>query len=160
MGILLLGRAAQTWLYTTYAIAANIPNVSTTFQTWPIQIEDTLLTSLTLAGRLYQVSPTEFKSGQCNTLTSCNTLLHFFNPSFFSILIQSFGYTSTEALLYNTPSGAVTFVFIIGCLYLGDRYKHRIAFAIASLFVAATGVLLIWFLPLHNKTGRLIAYYL
>lgn len=80
--------------------------------------------------------------------------------SFFSILIQSFGYTTTQSLLYNAPSGAVVFIFVVSCLYLGDRFHHRIAFAMFAIAVSAVGVLLIWFLPVSNKTGRLIGYYL
>jgi ACS family allantoate permease-like MFS transporter len=80
--------------------------------------------------------------------------------SFFSILIQSFGYSTTQSLLYTAPSGAVTVVFVITCLYLGDRYKKRILFAMFALVVGIVGVLLIWCLPTSNKVGRLMGYYL
>jgi ACS family allantoate permease-like MFS transporter len=45
-------------------------------------------------------------------------------------------------------------------LYLGDRYKKRILFAMFALVVGIVGVLLIWCLPTSNKVGRLMGYYL
>jgi ACS family allantoate permease-like MFS transporter len=80
--------------------------------------------------------------------------------SFFSILIQSFGYSATQSLLYNAPSGAIVFLFVISCLYFGDRYHHRIAFAMFAISVSAVAVLLVWLLPVGNKIGRLVASYL
>jgi ACS family allantoate permease-like MFS transporter len=75
-------------------------------------------------------------------------------------LIQSFGYTTTQSLLYNAPSGAVVLMFVVYLLLLCDGLHHPIAFAMFAIAVSAVGVLLIWFLPVSNKTGRLIGYYL
>jgi ACS family allantoate permease-like MFS transporter len=82
------------------------------------------------------------------------------SASFFFILIQSFGYPTTESLLYTAPSGAVTVVFVIGSLYLSDRYKKRILFAILAMIVGILGVLLIWCLQWSYKVGSLIGNYL
>lgn len=63
--------------------------------------------------------------------------------NFFSLLIESFGYTAEESLLYGTPGGAVEVVTIIFFLYLGDHIKQRILSGFTSLAIAELGIILI-----------------
>ena len=80
--------------------------------------------------------------------------------NFFSQLIVSFGYTQEQSLLYGTPGGVVEIVTLIGCGWLGDRFRHRILISCSGLVVALTGVILIVALPLSNNGGRLGGYYM
>lgn len=80
--------------------------------------------------------------------------------NFFSQLIQSFGYTVEESLLYGTPGGAVEVVTLVVGGYLGDKYHNRILVASFGLVASIIGMVLIVALPLSNNSGRLGGYYL
>ena len=91
--------------------------------------------------------------------------------NFFSLLIQGFGYTAEQSLLYGTPGGAVEVVTIIFFLYFGDWSRQRILSGFTSLAIAELGVILIIgsamnfnvlivALPQSMKQGRLAGYYL
>ena len=70
--------------------------------------------------------------------------------NFFSQLIEGFGYTETESLLYGTPGGAVEVVTLIVGGYLGDRLHNRIAVSSFGLICGIIGMGLIVGLPLSN----------
>jgi ACS family allantoate permease-like MFS transporter len=74
--------------------------------------------------------------------------------------IVSFGYTPSESLLYGTPGGAVEVVALIASGWLGDRLGRRILVSMIGLTIALLGIILIVALPLENKVGRLVGYYL
>ncbi|KAF2720976.1 membrane transporter [Polychaeton citri CBS 116435] len=80
--------------------------------------------------------------------------------NFFSQLIQSFGYTPEQSLLYGTPGGAVEVFTLVFCGYFGDRLGNRLAVCSSGLFIAIIGMCLIVGLPLENSKGRLAGYYL
>lgn len=80
--------------------------------------------------------------------------------NFFSELIESFGYTADESLLYGTPAGAVEVVTLVITGFLGQRYGHRVGWGMVGIALALLGFLIIVCLPLSNNTGRLIGYYL
>ncbi|KAI9744585.1 MAG: hypothetical protein M1818_002114 [Claussenomyces sp. TS43310] len=80
--------------------------------------------------------------------------------NFFSQLIQSFGYTANQSLLYGTPGGAVEIISLILCGYLGDRYGHRILISTSGILCSFVGMLLIVCLPTSHPSGRLAGYYL
>jgi len=63
--------------------------------------------------------------------------------NFFSLLIQGFGYTAEQSLLYGTPGGGVEVVTILFFLYFGDRIKQRILSGFCSLAILELGVILI-----------------
>ena len=80
--------------------------------------------------------------------------------NFFSVLIVSFGYTNLQALLFGIPGGAVV---IIACWtngWAGSRFHSRVLCACVPMGTACLGILLIVALPLENKVGRLVGYYL
>jgi MFS transporter, ACS family, allantoate permease len=58
-------------------------------------------------------------------------------------LIQGFGYTAEQSLLYGTPGGAVEVVTILFFLYFGDYIKQRILSSFMSLVIAELGIILI-----------------
>jgi MFS family permease len=74
--------------------------------------------------------------------------------------IVSFGYTPSESLLHGTPGGAIEVVALIASGWLGDRLGHRILVSMVGLTIALLGMILIVSLPLENKVGRLVGYYL
>ncbi|PSK56930.1 hypothetical protein B9Z65_6554 [Elsinoe australis] len=80
--------------------------------------------------------------------------------NFFSQLIRSFGFTSEESLLLGTPGGAVEIVTLLVCGYLGDRYGQRLLVSSSGLLISILGMLLIICLPLSNRYGMLVGYYL
>ena len=80
--------------------------------------------------------------------------------NFFSQLIESFGFTAQQSLLYGTPAGAVEFVALIAWGVAIHRFGNRILCGIAGLGVALLGSILIVALPLSNSVGRLAGFYL
>jgi len=80
--------------------------------------------------------------------------------NFFSIIIQSFGFTSQQSLIYGTPTGAVEVITLIVFLWLGDKYGNRLLWGVISEAMAVLGILLVYALPTDLKVGRLIGYYL
>ncbi|THW87072.1 putative MFS allantoate transporter [Aureobasidium pullulans] len=80
--------------------------------------------------------------------------------NFFSLLIESFGYTAEQSLLYGTPAGAVEVVSLIACGWLGDRVGSRLLVSTSCLWLSILGVLLIVCLPDTMNVGKLIGYYL
>lgn len=79
---------------------------------------------------------------------------------FFSLLIESFGFTPRESLLYGTPAGAVEFISLVLWGYLTTRIGNRIILGSAGLLIALLGAILVVALPTHLKVGRLVGYYL
>ncbi|EJT98412.1 MFS allantoate transporter [Dacryopinax primogenitus] len=79
--------------------------------------------------------------------------------NYFSILIESFGFTSLESLLYGAPGGAIEVVTLIGFLWLGDKFKLRLLFGACSEAISLLGILLVYALPDELKVGKLIGYY-
>jgi ACS family allantoate permease-like MFS transporter len=75
-------------------------------------------------------------------------------------LIESFGYTADQSLLYGTPGGAVEVVTLIASGYLGDRFGNRILVASGGLVLSIIGISLIVGLNEQHKNGRLAGYYL
>ncbi|KAI9692761.1 MAG: hypothetical protein M1820_009360 [Bogoriella megaspora] len=80
--------------------------------------------------------------------------------NFFSLLIESFGYTAEESLLWGTPGGVVEIVTLCVCLPLGDRYNNRILICGSTLLICILGMALVVGLPATMPNGRLGGYYL
>ena len=80
--------------------------------------------------------------------------------NFFSLLVESFGFTAQQSLLYGTPAGAVEVVALIGWGLCTQRYGNRILWAIVGVSFGLLGAILIVALPTSAKDGRLIGYYL
>lgn len=80
--------------------------------------------------------------------------------NFFSQLIENFGYTKQESLLYGTPGGAVVIFACISNGLAGDYFKQRTLVACLPMLCAGIGMLLIIALPISNDTGRLVGYYM
>ena len=80
--------------------------------------------------------------------------------NFFSLLIESFGFTANQSLLYGTVSGAVEFISLIMWGLVTQQFGNRILWAIGCMVVALLGSILIVALPHANNTGRLAGYYI
>ncbi|PNS20595.1 hypothetical protein CAC42_322 [Sphaceloma murrayae] len=80
--------------------------------------------------------------------------------NFFSQLIRSFGFTSEESLLLGTPGGAIEIITLLLCGYYGDKLGNRLLVSSSGLLISMLGMLLIICLPLSNRYGMLIGYYL
>ena len=80
--------------------------------------------------------------------------------NFFSLLVESFGYTETQSLLYGTPAGAVEVVAILSWGFITQRWGNRMLWALVAMTVSLVGAILIVALSNEHKVGRLIGYYL
>ncbi|KAF3913432.1 hypothetical protein ABW21_db0200365 [Orbilia brochopaga] len=80
--------------------------------------------------------------------------------NFFSQLIAGFGYTPEQSLLYGAAGGAVEIVALVLSGYIGQRTGQRILSSLGGGVASVTGIALIAGLPLSNKVGRLLGYYL
>ena len=80
--------------------------------------------------------------------------------NFFSQLIEAFGFTAQQSLLYGTPAGAIEVVALILWGALTQRFGNRILWGMLGEVVALIGMVLIVALPLSNRGGRLVGYYL
>jgi hypothetical protein len=58
------------------------------------------------------------------------------------------------------PSGAIAIVAIGGASYTAYRFNNRSLIIISLLIPGIVGAALMTFLPVHNKTGRLIGTYM
>lgn len=79
--------------------------------------------------------------------------------NFFSQLIESFGYTAEQSLLYGCPSGAMEIVSLVSAGYVGDKVGSRLLVSTFWLWITLIGMVLVVALPLDNNKGRLVSYY-
>ena len=80
--------------------------------------------------------------------------------NFFSLLIESFGFTANQSLLYGTPAGAVEVIALLGWGFITQRFGNRILWCIFNMVIALLGSILIVALPRSNSGGRLAGYYI
>ena len=80
--------------------------------------------------------------------------------NYFSQLIVSFGFSPEQSLLYGTPSGVVAVASFLLWGFLSQRFGNRILWAVLAELASMIGVILIVALPLKNRVGRLLGYYM
>jgi len=84
--------------------------------------------------------------------------------NFSSILLTTFGYTSQQALILNTPTGAIGVVFVLGVGWLSDKLNDRsLVMMICTLPTILAAGLMIGLDPNgvpKNKSGLLAASFL
>lgn len=77
------------------------------------------------------------------------------------ILIRSMGYSSTRAILLQTPGGAATVISILAVCLVSIRYKQaRLMLLCISCLPVLVGAAMIWGSSWHNKGVPLAGYYL
>ena len=142
------------------------------FKAWFFSADDKIYSVERIRVNQQGVGNKHFKWPQCReTLKDPLVWLYFFYitissipqgalTSFFAIIINNFGYTAQESLLYASPSGAFFLGSVLICSFLADRIGQRIYMAIFVLCVALLGAALVVGLPATNKIGRLFGYYL
>ena len=80
--------------------------------------------------------------------------------NFFSLLIQSFGYTAEQSLLYGCISGAIEVITLLGWAYTVRAYGNRIIWGNVAMIIALLGSILIVALPSSDPKGRLAGFFL
>ena len=84
--------------------------------------------------------------------------------NFSSILLTTFGYTSQQALILNTPQGAIGVVFVLLTGFLSDRWRDRsLVMLICIIPTILGGALMVGLDPNgipKNKAGLLAASFL
>jgi len=79
--------------------------------------------------------------------------------SFFAILIESFGFSSTDTLLLGMANSWLA-VWIIVFMFLGDYFRNRCAMSIVPLLVSTAGTAMVWAIPPQHRIARLMGYYM
>ncbi|MCJ1357373.1 MAG: hypothetical protein MMC33_007369 [Icmadophila ericetorum] len=84
--------------------------------------------------------------------------------NFSSILLTTFGYTSQQALILNTPSGAIGAIFVLLTGYLSDKLRDRSSIMLLCIIPTILGAGLMIGLDPNgvpkNKAGLLAASFL
>lgn len=157
-------------IVTGFIVMAHIPD--TPAQAWFLTEEEKVLVVERIRDNNQGFGNKKFKWHQFReALTDITTWLFFFFAiannipnggltNFSSILLnESFGYSATDSLLMNMPTGAVE---VVGCILFAycDRWvKHRMAIAIFATVVSLFCSCLLAFAS-NNPTAQLAGYYL
>jgi len=84
--------------------------------------------------------------------------------NFNSILLTTFGYTPRQALILNTPGGAIGVIFVLGTGYLSDKWNDRSSVMLLCILPTILGAGLMIGLDPNgvpkNKAGLLAASFL
>uniref|UniRef100_A0A093UZW9 Putative transporter n=1 Tax=Talaromyces marneffei PM1 TaxID=1077442 RepID=A0A093UZW9_TALMA len=81
--------------------------------------------------------------------------------NFGTIIIQGFGFSTLVTTLMQIPYGVIIALSILLCVFLNDRFENkRCIFILVFLTPNITGAFGLRFVPLDQKVGRLICYYL
>ena len=161
------GVVTSLWGILLYFLLPNDP-----LSAWFLSPDDRILAVERIRMNQQGVGNRHFKKAQCiEALKDPLTWCYFFYimvssipqgalTSFFAIVINNFGFTPTQTLLYSSPSG----VFFLGAVliftFFADRIGQRILVIIGTLLISVLGGILVIALPAENKIGRLFGYYL
>lgn len=81
--------------------------------------------------------------------------------NFGTIIIKGFGFSTLVTTLMQVPYGVFISISILACVFLNDRFVHkRCYFIMAFLLPNIAGSFGLQFVPLDQRVGRLICYYL
>ncbi|GAB1215707.1 hypothetical protein ATERTT37_004901 [Aspergillus terreus] len=81
--------------------------------------------------------------------------------NFGTIIIKGFGFSTLVTTLMQVPYGVLIAISILICVYLNDRFENRrCVFILIFLLPNIAGAFGLRFVPLDQKVGRLICYYL
>ncbi|KAJ5633573.1 major facilitator superfamily domain-containing protein [Penicillium herquei] len=80
--------------------------------------------------------------------------------SFGNLIIESFGYTNFESILFNLPLGAIQIIAIVGGGWLATRFKMKGMVIVLFATLSAVGTVLMLVIPRSNKGVLLFGYYL
>ncbi|PLB35765.1 putative MFS allantoate transporter [Aspergillus candidus] len=81
--------------------------------------------------------------------------------NFGTIIIQGFGFSTLVTTLMQIPYGVIIALSILACVYLNDRFENRrCLFILIFLLPNIAGSFGLRFVPVQQKVGRLICYYL
>jgi hypothetical protein len=77
------------------------------------------------------------------------------------LIIKGFGFSTLVTTLMQIPYGVLIALSILLCVYLNDRFENRrCVFILLFLLPNIAGAFGLRFVPLDQKVGRLICYYL
>ncbi|OJJ41732.1 hypothetical protein ASPWEDRAFT_48242 [Aspergillus wentii DTO 134E9] len=81
--------------------------------------------------------------------------------NFGTIIIHGFGFSTLVTTFMQIPYGVLIAISILTCVYLNDRFENtRCLFVLIYLLPNLAGAFGLRFVPLDQKVGRLICYYL
>lgn len=109
----------------------------------------------------------QFKEALTDPITWAIVIMAFVNcipngglTNFFSLIIQSLGYTTEQTLLLGCVSGAIEIVVVLGWAYTSRFFNQRILVALPGVVIALIGSVMVVALPSSNRLGRLAGFYL
>ncbi|KIW29538.1 uncharacterized protein PV07_05350 [Cladophialophora immunda] len=80
--------------------------------------------------------------------------------SFGPIILSGMGFTKSQALLLNIPTGAMAVICVLGSATLGSKIPNvRLYIIMGASMLTILGGCLVWRLPLSNNGGRLTGFY-
>lgn len=80
--------------------------------------------------------------------------------SFGNLILESFGYTNFQSILFNLPLGVIQIIAILGGGWLATRFKTKGAVIVLFATLASIGTILLLVVPRSNKGVLLFGYYL
>ncbi|KAJ5620958.1 hypothetical protein N7510_004942, partial [Penicillium lagena] len=81
--------------------------------------------------------------------------------NFGTIIIEGFGFSTLVTTLMQIPYGIIIALSILTCVFLNDRFENRrVIFVLIFLCPNLAGAFGLRFVPLDQRVGRLICYYL
>ncbi|OJJ42741.1 hypothetical protein ASPZODRAFT_76411 [Penicilliopsis zonata CBS 506.65] len=81
--------------------------------------------------------------------------------NFAAIVIEAFGFTEFQTLLYTIPMAVIALFFLLVCALACNRYHGLRCYAMVfTLLVSLLGILLMRQLPAEHKWGRLVGVWL
>lgn len=80
--------------------------------------------------------------------------------SFGNLILESFGYTNFQSILFNLPLGVIQIIAILGGGWLATRFRTKGLVIVLFATLASIGTILLLVVPRSNKGVLLFGYYL
>lgn len=80
--------------------------------------------------------------------------------SFGNLILESFGYTNFQSILFNLPLGVIQIIAILGGGWLATRFRTKGMVIVSFATLASIGTILMLVVPRSNKGVLLFGYYL
>ncbi|KAJ5537794.1 hypothetical protein N7494_007273 [Penicillium frequentans] len=80
--------------------------------------------------------------------------------SFGNLILESFGYTNFQSILFNLPLGVIQIIAILGGGWLATRFRTKGVIIVLFATLASIGTILLLVVPRSNKGVLLFGYYL
>ncbi|KAJ5950019.1 allantoate permease [Penicillium verhagenii] len=80
--------------------------------------------------------------------------------TFGNLILESFGYTNFQSILFNLPFGVIQIIAIVGGGWIATRFRSKGLVIVIVAILASIGTILMLVIPRSNKGVLLFGYYL